>query len=81
MKIQVIGSGCTTCKKLLEITKRAAKEMGIADEVEYEHDFQKILDMGLMSSPVLAINGKPALVGFVPNIEEIKKAIQKTAAL
>jgi len=32
--------------------------------------------MGLMQSPVLAVNGKPALVGFTPDIEKIKKAIQ-----
>jgi small redox-active disulfide protein 2 len=77
MKIQVLGSGCPTCKKLFEITKQAAKELNIPDEVEYVTDVQQILSMGLMSSPVLAVNGKPALVGFVPKIEEIKKAIQK----
>jgi small redox-active disulfide protein 2 len=77
MKIQVLGSGCPTCKKLFEITKQAAKELNIADEVEYVTDIQQILNMGLMSSPVLAVNGKPALVGFIPKIEEIKKAIQK----
>ena len=78
MKIQVLGSGCPTCKKLFEITKQAAKELNIPDEVEYVTDIQQILNMGLMSSPVLAVNGKPALVGFVPKIEEIKKAIQKS---
>jgi len=80
MKIQVLGSGCPTCKKLFEITKQAAKELNIPDEVEYVTDIQQILNMGLMSSPVLAVNGKPALVGFVPKIEEIKKAIQKNIA-
>ena len=79
MKIQVLGSGCPTCKKLFEITKTAVKDMGISDEVEYITDMQQILNIGLMSSPVLAVDGKPAFVGFVPNVEEIKKAIQKVA--
>jgi small redox-active disulfide protein 2 len=79
MKIQVLGSGCLTCKKLYEITKKAVKEMGLSDEVEYITDIQQIVNMGLMSSPVLAVDDKPALVGFVPNLEEIKKAIQKAA--
>ena len=77
MKIQVLGSGCSTCKKLFEITKKAVKEMNIPDRVEYVTDIQQILNMGLMSSPVLAVDGKAALAGFVPNVEEIKKAIQK----
>ncbi len=79
MKIQVLGSGCATCKKLFEITKTAVKEMGMTEEVEYITDFQQILNMGLMSSPVLAVDDKPALVGFVPNVAEIKKAILKAS--
>ena len=79
MKIQVLGSGCTTCKKLFEITKTAVKDMGLGDEVEYITDIQQILKMGLMSSPVLAVDGKPVMVGFVPNAEEIKKAILKVS--
>jgi len=76
MKIQVLGSGCPTCKKLFELTKQAVEELDLKTEVEYITDIQKIIEMGLMSSPVLAINGKPILIGFVPDIEKIKKIIK-----
>ena len=75
-KIEVIGSGCPTCKKLYEITKQAVAELGIKQEVEYSTDIQKIVQMGVMHSPVLAVNGKPALVGFNSDIEKIKQVIQ-----
>ncbi|MDR3581645.1 MAG: thioredoxin family protein [Candidatus Pacebacteria bacterium] len=75
MKIQVLGSGCATCKKLFELTKKAEEELGLGVEVEYFTDVQKIIDMGLMSSPVLAIDGKPVLVGRVPEVEKIKEII------
>ncbi len=81
MKIQVLGSGCATCKKLFEITKQAAVQLKLPDQVEYVTDVQQILNMGLMSSPVLAVDGKPVLVGFVPNVEEIKKAILKASSM
>lgn len=74
--IQVLGSGCPTCKKLFEITKQAVAELNMDQEVGYINDVQKIISMGVMQSPVLAVNGKPALVGFTPDIEKIKKAIQ-----
>jgi len=77
MQIQVLGSGCPSCKKLFELTKKAAEELKLKTEVEYITDIQKIVEMGVMSSPVLAINGKPILTGFVPNIEKIKEAIKK----
>jgi len=75
MKIQVLGSGCVTCKKLFELTKQAVEEMGLKTEVEYVTDIQKIVEMGVMSSPVLAIDGKPVLTGFLPGIGKIKEII------
>lgn len=75
MKIQVLGSGCPTCKKLYEMTTQAVKELGLNEEVEYITNIQKIVEMGVMQSPVLAIDGKPVMVGFKPDIEEIKKLI------
>ena len=77
MKIQVLGSGCPTCKKLFELTKQAVEELGLKTEVEYITDIQKIVEMGVMSSPVLSINSKPVLTGFSPDIEKIKDTIKK----
>ena len=77
MKIQVLGSGCSTCKKLFELTKQAVAELNLKTEVEYITDIQKIIDIGVMSSPVLAVNGKPVLAGSLPDIEKIKKLIEK----
>ena len=76
-QIQVLGSGCPTCKKLYELTKEVVAEMGINTEVEYITDVQKIVAMGLMSSPVLAVNGKPVFVGMPSDKEKIKELIKR----
>lgn len=78
MKIQILGSGCATCKKLYEITQKAVIEMGMNEKVEYisgTEGTQAIIEMGLMQSPVLAINGEPVMTDFTPDIEKIKKVI------
>jgi len=75
MKIQVLGSGCTTCKKLYEITQKAVAELGLKEKVGYITDISKIIEMGIMTSPVLAVNGKPVMTGFTSDIEKIKKVI------
>lgn len=80
MKIQVLGSGCPTCKKLYEITQKAAEELKLTDTVEYitgASGMQKIIEMGVMSSPVLAVNGKPVMTGFIPDIEKIKSLLKE----
>ncbi len=78
MKIEVFGSGCANCRKLYEITKQAAAELGLQDDVTYVTDVGKIVEMGLMSSPVLAINGKPVLVGSLAGIDKIKTLLSET---
>ncbi|MCR4329053.1 MAG: thioredoxin family protein [Candidatus Roizmanbacteria bacterium] len=75
MKIQVLGLGCPTCKKLFELTKEAVKQLSLKEEVEYITDASKIIEMGVMSSPVLVVNGKPVMTGLVPDIEKIKRLL------
>ena len=74
--IQVLGSGCPTCKQLLEITKKVVQELKIDTEVEYITDVTKMIEMGVMTSPVLAINGKPVLTGGGKSEEDVKKVLQ-----
>lgn len=73
--IQVLGSGCPTCKKLFERTQQVVEELGLNIEVEYITDIQKIVEMGVMSSPVLAIDDKPVMSGSLPEVEKIKEII------
>lgn len=78
MKIQVLGSGCPTCKKLYGLTKEAVEQLNLKEEVEYltgQEGIQKIIKMGVMSSPVLAIGNRAVITGFIDDVEKIKKLI------
>lgn len=80
MKIQVLGSGCQTCKNLHDLVSKAAAELAIADTVEYvtgDAGTKKIIEMGVMQSPVLAIDGKPVMTGYIPDIDAVKDIIRK----
>jgi len=75
IKIQVFGSGCPSCKKLHESVKEVIITMNLNAEVEYVDDIQKLLQLGVMSSPVLVINGRVATAGSIPSQEKIKELI------
>ena len=77
MKIEIIGSECKKCKALFELTEVVAKELNINDTVLYSNDINKIVSMGIMSSPVLTLNDKPILVGMLPDKERLKEIISK----
>jgi len=74
--IQVLGSGCPTCKQLLETTKKVVKELNIRVEVEYITDVSKIVEAGIMASPALTINGRPVLIGRGINEKDVKNVLQ-----
>lgn len=77
MKIEVIGSGCKKCKMLFELTEDVVKELGLNYTVLYSTDVNKIVKMGLMSSPVLTVDDNPVLVGQLPNKERLREIISK----
>jgi hypothetical protein len=54
-----------------------AEELKLDVRVDYITDVSKIVELGIMTSPVLTVNGKPVMVGFIPNKEKIKDAIVK----
>lgn len=77
MEIQVLGSGCQNCKSFFELTQKAVKELKIDSEVEYIPDVSKIIELGIMSSPVLMIDGKPVMVGATRDIDRIKELLKE----
>ena len=76
-KIQVLGSGCPTCKQLLETVKKIASELNIDAEVKYINDVAKMIEMGVMSGPVLVVNGNPILTGGGHSDDEIKAELSQ----
>ncbi|MBL0161893.1 MAG: TM0996/MTH895 family glutaredoxin-like protein [Bryobacterales bacterium] len=72
MKIQILGTGCAKCKQLTENAEAAAREMGIAYEIEKVSDIVEIVKYGVMATPALAVDGKVKLVGKVATPAEIR---------
>lgn len=72
MKIQVLGTGCPKCKKLAEMAETVAQELGIDFELEKVTDINAIMQMGVMMTPALAVDGQVRVSGKVPSADEIK---------
>ena len=72
MKIQILGTGCAKCKQLAENTEAAARETGVAYEIEKVTDIVEIMRFGVLATPALAVDGKVKLVGKVATPAEIR---------
>ncbi|PKL15040.1 MAG: thioredoxin family protein [Spirochaetae bacterium HGW-Spirochaetae-6] len=75
MIIQILGTGCAKCHKLEENAKAAVAELGLTAGVEKVEDLDKIMEMGVMMTPALAVDGKVKSVGKALSVDEIKKIL------
>ena len=75
--IKVLGSGCKSCRALLEATQEAVHSMGLTIEIEYVTDMEKIMQYGVMSMPALVVNEQVASMGKVLKSKEVETLLKK----
>jgi len=77
MVIKILGTGCVNCKKLEELARKAASELGIDAEFVKVTDFADIMAYGIMSTPGLVVDEEVRIAGRVPSLADVKKALQR----
>jgi small redox-active disulfide protein 2 len=77
MKIEVLGPGCTNCRKLEQDVNAALGELGIEAEVVKVTDLNKISSYGVLMTPGLVINSKVYSSGKIPVMATLKKWIEE----
>ena len=77
MVIKILGTGCPSCQLLETNAKKAVEEMGLKDvRVEHIYDINKIIEMGIMMTPALAVDEEIVVSGKIPTVEEIKEILK-----
>lgn len=83
MNIEVVGTGCPTCRQLYALTLRAAERIGSDAKVAYVTEtagMKRLMELGLVRSPAVVVDGKVAMVGYEPSIDGIKDKILEAAS-
>lgn len=76
MKIEVLGTGCSKCKKTKETIEKVLKQNGVEAEIVKVEDIETILNYGVMVTPAVVVDGEVKLAGRVPDEKEIRKWIE-----
>lgn len=77
MKIEILGTGCTKCKKLIQLAQETVNELGISAEIVKVYDINEIMKYDVMMTPALVIDKEIKSAGRIPSKDEIKKWINK----
>ena len=79
MKLLILGTGCAKCNTLAQFTEQAANELGLEYELNKVTDLKQIMELGVMMTPALAVNGNVKVAGKVPSVAELKTILQQAA--
>jgi len=71
-QIKVLGSGCRNCEITANIIAQAAKDAGVAIEIEKVTDIAEIMAYGVMSTPGVVVDGKVVHAGGLPGPEQAR---------
>lgn len=70
-KVQVLGTGCTACRRLAAMVEEAADHHGVDLRLEKVGDITRILSYDVASTPALVVDGEVKCVGRVPSMNEL----------
>ena len=71
LSIKILGSGCTNCKRLEQITRKMVESMALKAEIIKVTDYADIMSYDILSTPGLVINEKVVSNGRIPSEGEI----------
>ena len=71
MKVQILGTGCPKCKALKANARQAIESLALQADVEKITDIDMIMEMGVMMTPALAIDGDVKSVGKLLTKDQI----------
>jgi small redox-active disulfide protein 2 len=80
MKIEVLGPGCTRCKETYRVVQHVVEQHGLDVELVKDESIERMMALGLMSTPGVAIDGKIVVSGRIPKADEIRQLLVAESA-
>jgi small redox-active disulfide protein 2 len=73
--IEVFGPGCARCQETYRVVRHVVESAGLPIEVVKVDDIKRMISLGIMATPAIAIDGKVVMTGRVPKSDEIQRLL------
>lgn len=71
-KIEILGPGCARCKETYRVVQHVVETGSLPFDVVKVEAMERMVELGLMSTPGVAIDGRVVVSGRIPKAEEIR---------
>ena len=75
MKIEILGPGCTRCKETFRVVKHVVEQTGVDADVVKDESYERMMALGLIATPGVAIDGKVVFSGRIPQADEVRQLL------
>jgi len=74
-KIEILGPGCSRCTETYRVVQQVVADAGASFEVTKDDSIERMLELGLVSTPGVAVDGKVVLAGRIPRAGEVRQLL------
>jgi len=74
-RIEVLGPGCARCKETFRVVQHVVESAGLTCSVVKEESIQRMVELGVMATPAIAIDGGVVLSGRIPKADEVRRLL------
>ncbi len=73
--IEVLGPGCPRCFETFRIVRHVVESAGMTCAVVKNQSVQRMIDLGVMATPAVVIDGGVVISGRIPTESEIRQLL------
>ena len=74
-RARVLGTDCPACRRLAALVRETAREESLDCDLREVNDLEELTRLGILSVPVLEVNGEIVLSGRVPPKQELRELL------
>jgi small redox-active disulfide protein 2 len=74
-QIEILGPGCPRCQKTYLVVQQVVEQAGLEVEVKKVDSMDRMIELGVLATPAVVIDGELKLAGQIPKTEMVRKLL------
>ena len=73
--IEILGPGCVRCRETHRVVMHVVEEAKLVCSVVKSESIDRMVELGLLHTPAIAIDGRLVHQGSIPKAEQVKRLL------